>query len=398
MVKDTQQRVNQIITQLHQGNHIDDMTAKWLSQTPSPPRIPIFYTLTKIHKPNPVGVPIIFGCEGPTERISSFVDRLLQPIAQRQRSYIEDYTDCINFVERTKTRQDTILVSMDVTSLYTNIPQEEGITTVCRAYDAFHNNNLPIPTEHLRELLDLILKENSFQFNGENYLQANGTAMGTKMAVAFANIFMAEFETKLIRQSRIKLIEWKRFIDDVFSLKSKQEINLFIEQANQFHPSIKFTAEISENEITFLDTIIYKGDRFLTDSILDIKTHYNPTETFQYTHFTSCHPPGVKRGFIKGEATRLFRTNSSQTTFEECLSNFELRLKARGYPNNFIERSLTGVRFGDRRLALQQRKKTQTKILPFVTTYHPAVRGLKEILMNNWVLIKKPAVTEKHLY
>ena len=54
MVKDTQQRVNQIITQLHQGNrHIDDMTAKWLSQTSSPPRIHIFYTLTKIHKPKP---------------------------------------------------------------------------------------------------------------------------------------------------------------------------------------------------------------------------------------------------------------------------------------------------------------------------------------------------------
>ena len=390
MVKDTQQRVNQIITQLHQGNHIDDMTAKWLSQTPSPPRIPIFYTLTKIHKPKPVGRPIISGCEGPTERISSFVDRLLQPIAQRQKSYIKDSTDFINFVERTKVHQDTILVSMDVASLYTNIPQEEGITTVCRAYDTFHNNNPPIPTKYLREMLDLILKENSFQFNGENYLQTHGTAMGTKMAVAFANIFMADFETKLISQSRIKPIEWKRYIDDVFSLwnKSKQDINLFIEQANQFHPSIKFTAEISENEITFLDTIIYKGDRFQTDSILDIKTHYKPTETFQYTHFTSCHPPGVKRGFIKGEATRLLRTNSSQTTFEECLSNFKLRLKARGYPNNFIERSLTGVRFEDRRLALQQRKKTQTKILPFVTTYHPAVRGLKQILTNNWVVIQ----------
>ena len=130
MVKDTQQRVNQIITQLHQGNHTDDMTAKWLSQTPSPPRIPIFYTLTKIHKPNL----IISGCEGPTERISSFVDRLLQPIAQRQKSYVKDSTNFINFVERTKIHQDTILVSMDVASLYTNIPQEEGITIVCRAY------------------------------------------------------------------------------------------------------------------------------------------------------------------------------------------------------------------------------------------------------------------------
>ena len=93
---------------------------------------------------------------------------------------------------------------MDVTSLYTNVPQEGRITTVCRAHDAFHNNNPPIPTKHLREMLDLILKKNSSQFNGENYLQTHGTAMGTKMAVA---IFMAEFGTKLIRQSRIKPIE-----------------------------------------------------------------------------------------------------------------------------------------------------------------------------------------------
>ena len=43
-------------------------------------------------------------------------------------------------------------------------------------------------------MLGLILKENSFQFNGENYLQTHGTAMDTKMAVAFTNIFMAEVE------------------------------------------------------------------------------------------------------------------------------------------------------------------------------------------------------------
>jgi len=141
-------------------------------------------------------------------------------------------------------------------------------------------------------------------------------------------------------------------------------------------------------KITFLDIIIYKGDRFQTDSSLDIKTHYKPIETFQYTHFTSCHPLGVKQGFIKGKATRLLRTNSSQTTFEECLSNFKLRLKACGYPNNFIERVLIGVCFENRSLALQQRRKTQTKVLPFVTTYHPAVRGLKGNLINNWVVIQ----------
>ena len=77
--------------------------------------------------------------------------------------------------------------------------------------------------------------------------------MGTKMAVAFANIFMADIETKMISQSKTKPIEWKRFIDYISSLwdSDKKEINLFIEQANNFHPTIKFTAEISDNETTF---------------------------------------------------------------------------------------------------------------------------------------------------
>ena len=127
MVKDTSLRVLIIVNELYQQNHIDDMTKKWLCLTPNPPRVPVFYTLTKIHKPTPVGRPIISGCDGPTERLSSFVDRLLQPIAQKQKSYLKDTTDFINLIETTRVPKNAILVSMDVTSLYTNIPQEEGV-------------------------------------------------------------------------------------------------------------------------------------------------------------------------------------------------------------------------------------------------------------------------------
>lgn len=153
---------------------------------------------------------------------------------------------------------------MDVTSLYTNILQEEGIEIVCRTYETFYGNELPTPT-HLV-------------------------------------IFMAEVETDIINQSPNIPLIWKRYIDDIFSLwnTNKEAINIFTGLANSFHPAIKFTAEISDTEITFLDTCIYNGDRFKKHSILDVRTHFKPTETFQYTHFDSCHPPGVRKGFIKG--------------------------------------------------------------------------------------------------
>ena len=109
---------------------------------------------------------------GLQKKISAFVDTLLGSTSIPQASFLKDTTHFINFIEKTNqtnvgTSKQTILVSMDVTSLYTNIPQEEGITTVCRAYEPFNGNNPPIPTHHLREMLKLILKENSFQFNGK---------------------------------------------------------------------------------------------------------------------------------------------------------------------------------------------------------------------------------------
>ena len=172
MVKDTSLRVLILVNELYQQNYIDDMTTKWLCLTPNPPGVPVFYTLTKVHKPTPVGRPIISGCDGPTERLSSFVDRLLQPIGQKQKSYLKDTADFINLIETTRVPKNAILVSMDVTSLYTNIPQEEGVETVCKTCDSFYKDSPPIPTQYLKGALKLILQENSFEFNGKK-LPAN---------------------------------------------------------------------------------------------------------------------------------------------------------------------------------------------------------------------------------
>ena len=87
--------------------------------------------------------------------MSSFVDELRQPIAKPQKSSLKDSTDFINFIEKTKVPADVILVSMDATSLYTNIPQEEGIQTVCMAYETSYLNKPPIPKALLEQALSL---------------------------------------------------------------------------------------------------------------------------------------------------------------------------------------------------------------------------------------------------
>jgi len=257
----------------------------------------------KIHKPTPVGRPIISGCDGPTEKLSNKQNSSANSTTTEVLSQnLKDATDFINSKEKTKLPKGVILVSMDVTSLSTNIPQEEGVNIVCRAYETFYNETPPIPKRLLEKGLTLILQENLFQFNKRNYLQTHGTAMGTKMGVAFANIFMGEIEKQILNESVHKAMAWKRYIDDIISLwhSSREVVEKFLEQANKHQPTIKFTAEISCTDATFLDTTVCKGQRFSKESALDMRTHFKPTETFQYTFFTSCHPPRVKKGFVKG--------------------------------------------------------------------------------------------------
>ena len=118
-----------------------------------------------------------------------------------------------------------------------------------------------------------------------------------------------------------------------------------------------------------------------------MRTHFKPTETFQSdTHFCPCHTPGVTKGFIKGEASILLRTNSSKGTFEENITQFKPRLRDRGYqpPDNHIENTLSEIQFGERMSALQNKQKPRKRI----TEYRPSVPNLKNILMSKWHLIE----------
>ena len=82
---------------------------------------------------------------------------------------------------------------------------------------------------------------------------------------------------------------------------STKEVYNFVDFANAFHPTnIKFTCEISSKCTVFLDTEVFKGPRISTHKILNLQTHFKPTETFQYTHLPSCHPSNCKK--VRGEA------------------------------------------------------------------------------------------------
>ena len=89
----------------------------------------IFYS--KFINLNIPGRPVVSSVECYISKTSKLVDHYLQLHAKSLPSYIKDTSDFINRIDETKDiNKDTILVTLDVKSLYTNIPNHEGIEVV----------------------------------------------------------------------------------------------------------------------------------------------------------------------------------------------------------------------------------------------------------------------------
>ena len=174
-----QERVTTYVQRMLKDGYIDEKTKQYLIQTNVKPGR--FYILPKIHKTGNPGRPIVSSNAHPTERISQFIDFHINPLVASLDSHIKDTTDFLNKLANLATLpNNALLVTLDVSSLYTNIPHNEGIDACRRFLDTRTDKH--IPTETLRDLLRIILTMNNFTFNQQNYLQIHGTAMGTKMA------------------------------------------------------------------------------------------------------------------------------------------------------------------------------------------------------------------------
>ena len=149
----------------------------------------------------------------------------LKPLVQTLPSYIKDTTHFLLQLQNLGPfPENAILFTLDVSSLYTNIPNKES-EEACRHF----LNTRPlksIPIERICDLIRMILGMKYFFFNGQHFLQTHGTAMGTRMAPSYVNLFMGNFEQLAIENAPLKLFVWWRYIDGIFMIWTEGEGNL----------------------------------------------------------------------------------------------------------------------------------------------------------------------------
>ena len=275
---------NTIVRDLHLNGHIDKTTLNWALTDINKVRRHQFYMLPKVHKTlgHPPGRPIISGINGPTEKFSKLMDHWLQPIVTKLPSYVQDTTHMLQALQDWNLHygpfdDNTLLVTLVVVGPYTNIPHDNLHTTLHHFLDNGTASNSP-PVKELIRIMDHVLKNNVFEFDGELFQQ-------------LANLFMAWLEEAMMAASPVLIPRefWRRFPDDIFLLwtNTRHELDDFILHINSFHPSIKFTVNSSPVSLPFLDS--------LTDGYLHTDLHTKATDAHGYVHRRSSQFLRVRR-------------------------------------------------------------------------------------------------------
>ena len=126
-------------------------------------KTPDFYITPKVHKKDVPGWPVVSSIDCHTSKLSKFVDHYVPPHAKALPSNVKDTTNFINKLENVKDiSKDSILVTLDVKALYTNIPNHEGVETVKETLNS--QAKKPIATRVIITFLYLILTQNNFVY------------------------------------------------------------------------------------------------------------------------------------------------------------------------------------------------------------------------------------------
>ena len=156
----------------YKTHRIDDVIWHHL-MPPKPARVPLFYGLPNVHKPNISLQPIVSSCDDPTKQLSNYFTHFIQPLVEILPSYLQESKQFLQLLKSfPPLPKNPIFVTAHVTLLYTNIPHEEGIESVLH-YMKLHVNTLPPGAQGphtIGVLVETLLKNNNLLFMDRNFL------------------------------------------------------------------------------------------------------------------------------------------------------------------------------------------------------------------------------------
>ncbi len=389
----TQRDLNAKLLLLKKSNIISETTYKILYSSDG--LSPRFYGLPKIHQPEIPLRPIVSFVNSPTYGVSSFLAKILSPVVGNTENTVKNSYHFAEFIRGKTLNADEVLVSFDVISLFTKIPVDLAIKVARKRLrqDVTLSQRTSMPIEDIIDLLSFCLNTTYFVFDGIYYQQVFGTAMGSPVSAVIANLVMEDVEQRALASAPVRLSFWKRFVDDIISAVSRNDIDILLQHLNSIEPSIQFTVERETNgDLAFLDLNVYRT----IEGKLETAVYRKPTHTDKYLSYNSHHPVSHKKSVAKTllqRAEHLPSNSDSQANEREYVLNI---LRKNNYPKDFLKNCLNPSACRN-----QNNSEGDTSIKGYAVV--PYIQGvtepIKRILSNcNIKVALKPYLTLGHIF
>jgi hypothetical protein len=301
---------------------------------------PIMYLMPKLHK-TPIGVrTIIPSYAWYTTRAAKWLHVQLFPMLKRYPWIITDRLQFIKGIEEIRVPMDgnTMLITMDVTAMYTNIELIKGLQIITEPV----MTRFPKQGRFMLDLLHWVLGNNYFLVGNQWYRQTKGAAIGGNVSGTFADLVVGVVEERIWReQPAIKPQIYARFRDDTIAITNHamRKTRKFA-QTLSAETGLRFNIEQAGKQVHFLDLTIYQGERFARNRQLDFKPYVKPTNVQAFTHYTTYKPETTKTSWITGENIRILRGSGNREVFDAEINRFTLKLINAGYPMSVIAKRL----------------------------------------------------------
>ena len=340
-VVNQEKRIDTIFKNLVNSNSMSKEMRKFVKPVRTRPGV--MYGNCKVHKqqvdgypptPHPPFRPILSALQTPTYNLAKFLVPILNPLTKNE------YTvkDSFQFAEEICEQDPTLTMSsLDVDSLFTNIPIDETID-IC-INQLFENTDTVkgFKKSELKLLLCLATKESYFIFNGLLDKQIDGVAMGSPFGPSLAKAFLSYYEKNWLNNcpQEFKPVFYRRYVDDIFLLfKSNDHLKYFQDFLNSYHINMSLSMETEkENKLSFLDVEVIREQGKFTTTV-----YRKPTFSGVYSNFESFLPSVYKFGMVYTLVYRCFRISPNWTQFHTELTFLKGIFRKNGYPENFADK------------------------------------------------------------
>lgn len=326
----TQDAVNKLILKWHKSGTIDTTSKNKLTCYNG--QAPYIYGLPKLHKAGIPLRPIVSNVGSPTYNLSKFLSTAITKILGKNDYYVRDSWHFHEFIKNKNVPNDFMLVSFDVTSLFTNIPTDFALECIKKRWAEISVNS-PLNLNEFTEGVKLCLDSTFFRYNETFYSQIFGTAMGSPISSTIANLVMEELENVVISSLDYIPAFYKRYVDDCILCIPKNKLEYTQQAFNSFHPKIQFTVEKEDQQsINFLDIkLSYKNN-----GIIETDWFTKKVWSQRYLNYESNTPISYKKSVVISLTDRAVKLAHGSNRPKNIQIVKDV-LKANNYPPTFFE-------------------------------------------------------------